>query len=45
MGAHAVTLNKEVFLGFISNHAETIKRVDRFKSDWKSAKARKSLPL
>jgi len=45
MGAHAVTLNKEVFLSFIENHPETLKRLDRFAKDWKTAKARRSLPF
>lgn len=45
MGAHAVTLNKEVFLSFVDNNPETVKRVDKFSKDWKSAKERKSLPF
>ncbi len=44
-GAHAVTLNKEVFLSFIDTNPETVKRIDRFATDWKTAKARNSLPL
>ena len=45
MGAHAVTLNKEVFMSFVENNPETMKRIDRFAMDWKSAKARRSLPF
>ena len=45
MGVHAVTINPEVFNALIENHPETLKRLDRFNSDWKSAQKRKSLPL
>lgn len=45
MGTHAVTLNKEVFLSFVDNNPETMKRVDKFSKDWKTAKERKSLPF
>ena len=45
IGVRAVTLNGEVFLAFIENHPETLKRVDRFDKDWATAKERKSLPL
>lgn len=45
LGTHAVTLNKDVFLSFIENNPETLKRVDKFSKDWQTAKARKSLPL
>lgn len=45
LGAHAVTLNKDVFLSFVENHPDTLKTIDRFTKEWKSAKERKSLPL
>jgi len=45
MGTHAVTLNKEVFASFIADHPQTKKSVDRFANDWKTAKARRSLPF
>jgi transaldolase len=45
IGTPAVTLNKEVFLSFIENNPETLKRVEKFSKDWQSAKARKTLPL
>jgi len=45
MGVHAVTLNKEVFLSFIHNHPETMKKIDKFSKDWKTAKERRSLPF
>lgn len=45
LGVHAVTLNPEVFTAFTGNHPETLKRLDRFGKDWKSAAPRKSLPL
>jgi transaldolase len=45
LGVHAVTLNQEVFLSFIEDHPETLKRLDRFSKDWESAQKRKSLPL
>lgn len=44
-GAHAVTLNKEVFLSLVADNPETMKRLDRFANDWKGAKERKTLPL
>jgi transaldolase len=45
LGAHAVTLNREVFLSFIENHPETTKRVDQFTKDWKTAKTGRNLIL
>ncbi len=45
MGIHAVTMNREVFLSFIENHPETMKRLDRFAKDWKMARERRKLPL
>lgn len=45
LGVHAVTLNREVFLSFVENHPETVRRIEKFKKDWKSAKERKKLPL
>ncbi len=45
IGAHAVTLSKEVFTSFIEPHPETIKRIHRFADDWKGAPKRRSLPL
>lgn len=45
MGVHAVTLKEDVFQALIEDHPETVKRVDRFISDWKSAKERKTLLL
>lgn len=45
IGTHAVTMNKDVFLSFIDNHPETMKRIDRFSKDWQTAQARKTLLL
>ena len=45
MGAHAVTLNKEVFLALIENNDETVKRMDKFAKDWEGAEKRRILPL
>ncbi len=45
MGAHAVTLNSEVFSAFVDDHEETMKRIEKFSKDWKTAKERKRLPL
>jgi transaldolase len=45
IGTHAVTMNKDVFLSFIENHPETVKRIDRFSKDWQTAQARKILHL
>ncbi len=45
VGVHAVTLNKDVFLLFINDHPETMKRIDRFAKDWKTVKEGKRLPF
>ncbi len=45
MGAHAVTLKEDVFLGFIGDNPRTLQRLDRFALDWAQAKQRRSLPL
>jgi transaldolase len=45
LGTHAVTLNKDVFLSFIENNPETLKRVEKFSKDWQTAKERKTLLL
>lgn len=45
LGAHAVTLNSEVFDSFIGNHAQTMEMVERFSQDWTKAAKRRSLPL
>jgi transaldolase len=45
MGAHAVTLKEDVFLAFIEDHPETLKRMDRFSKDWTAAKKQKCLGL
>jgi transaldolase len=45
MGADAATLKEDVFLSFIENHPETLKRIDRFSKDWAGAKKQKCLGL
>jgi len=45
LGVHAMTLKEDVFLSFVENHPETLKRIDRFAKDWTKAKERKTLML
>lgn len=43
MGAHAATLNPDVFKSFIEDHPDTVKTQRRFSKDWKGAKPSKTL--
>ena len=45
MGAHAVTLKEDVFMGLIENNPLTVQSLARFTHDWDRAKKRGSLPL
>ena len=45
MGAHAVTLKEDVFMGLIENNPLTVQSLQRFSHDWGRAKKRGSLPL
>ena len=45
IGAHAATLNPEVFASFVESPAETVQCLQKFEKDWKTAKACRILPL